>query len=120
MDVMTGGMDVFDWLFWRSQFRDLDKIENTNKVDPCPTFISTGPETTRSCFTHYCIVRKDLSRGLLAAQLVHAAGESSPGNLPENTAAVVLAVPGESELLAVEQTLQTRAVPHRAIRETVG
>jgi hypothetical protein len=49
--------------------------------------------------------------------LVHAAGESSPGNLPENTHAIVLAVPDEPSLAAVAGRLAKASVPHVTIRE---
>ena len=48
---------------------------------------------------------------------MHSAGESSPGNLPNNTHAVVLAVPNEAKLLALERRLTELEIPHRAIRE---
>jgi len=63
------------------------------------------------------IVRADLPRGTLAAQVVHAAGESSPGRLPAGTRAVVLATRDESHLLQVELALRRLAIPHHAIRE---
>ena len=44
------------------------------------------------------MVRTDISRGLQSANLIHGAGESSPGNLPEGTHAVALAVPDELAL----------------------
>jgi len=44
------------------------------------------------------IVRADLPRGLLEAQVIHAAGESSPGNLPSGTYAIALEVPTEEAL----------------------
>ena len=50
-------------------------------------------------------MRADLPRGIQAAQIVHAAGESSPGNLPEGTYAVVLTVPDEDALMAVAARL---------------
>lgn len=53
----------------------------------------------------------------MAAQLVHAAGESSPGNLPEGTHAIVLGVQSEEELLILEQRLIEFEVEHRSIRE---
>ena len=53
----------------------------------------------------------------MAAQLVHAAGESSPGNLPEGTYAIVLAVPNIAKLLALEKRLVDAGIPHKAIRE---
>ena len=54
---------------------------------------------------------------MMSAQLVHAAGESSFGNLPKNTHAVVLAVPGEENLLELEKQLLEAKIPHNAIRE---
>lgn len=48
---------------------------------------------------------------------MHAAGESSPGSLPEGTYAVVLAVPNLAKILALERVLIERGVPHVAIRE---
>jgi hypothetical protein len=48
---------------------------------------------------------------------VHAAGESSPGNLPGDTHAVVLAVPNEEALLAVARKLTLHGIAYVAIRE---
>lgn len=63
------------------------------------------------------MVRKDLPLGFLAAQVVHAAGESSPGNLDPGTNAVVLEVENESALVALERQLQRAGVCHVSIRE---
>jgi peptidyl-tRNA hydrolase PTH2 len=52
-----------------------------------------------------------------AAQLTHAAGESSTGSLPPNTFAVVLQVPDEAALLAVHARLVAAAIPCHLIRE---
>lgn len=49
--------------------------------------------------------------------MVHAAGESSPGEIPEGTNAVVLSVPDEPSLLAIESKLRRAAVGHITIRE---
>lgn len=54
---------------------------------------------------------------MLAAQVVHAAGESSPGNLPEGTYAVVLAVPDEDALHREAKRLKSRGVDFVAIKE---
>lgn len=54
--------------------------------------------------------------GTLCAQITHAAGESSPGNLSEGTHAVVLAA-DQAKLLALERKLIEANIPHRAIRE---
>lgn len=65
--------------------------------------------------THYCVVRDDLPRGVLAAQLIHAAGETGAGL--RGMFAVALAVGGEAELLQIEDRLRFYEVPYRAIRE---
>jgi hypothetical protein len=49
--------------------------------------------------------------------LVHAAGESSPGNLPHDTHAIVLAVPDEPALAALAERLAKHGVAHVTIRE---
>lgn len=63
------------------------------------------------------IVRDDLPRGVALAQTVHAAGESSPGNLPPETRAVVLAAQDVAHLEQVERELVRHQIPHQAIRE---
>lgn len=67
--------------------------------------------------THYCVVLEGLPLGVTGAQLVHAAGESSPGGIPDGTYAVVLAAKSEMQLLALEQRLLAKNIPHAAIRE---
>jgi peptidyl-tRNA hydrolase len=57
-----------------------------------------------------------MSVGHIAAQLVHAAGESS-NRVPTGTYAIVLAVPNQAKLLALEKRLIETGVPHKAIRE---
>lgn len=64
------------------------------------------------------MVRADLPRGLQAAQIVHAAGESSPGNLVEGTHAVVLTVPDEAALLALSTRMRVSGVVHVVIVES--
>jgi Peptidyl-tRNA hydrolase PTH2 len=54
---------------------------------------------------------------MLAAQVVHAAGESSPGNLPEGTFAVVLAVPNEEALQREAKRLKAAGVQFTKITE---
>ncbi len=66
---------------------------------------------------HYCIVRADLPLGVLAAMLIHAAGESSPGGLPSGTHAVALAAEDEDHLLKIERRLVFSRIDHTAIRE---
>lgn len=48
---------------------------------------------------------------------VHAAGESSPGNLPQDMHAVVLAAESEAALVAVKEKLVRAGIAHVAIRE---
>jgi hypothetical protein len=64
------------------------------------------------------VVRADLTRGIQAANIVHAAGESSPGNLPSGTHAVCLTVPDEGALRAVADRLASAGVPFVSIVET--
>lgn len=63
------------------------------------------------------MIRRDLPLGVIVAQTIHAAGESSPGDLPPDTHAVALQVPDEAALLAVHEILTGAAVSHRLIRE---
>ncbi len=67
--------------------------------------------------THYIIVRSDLPLGFLAAQVTHASGESSPGNLPKATNAVVLSVATEADLMDLAARLSAAGVPHVLIEE---
>jgi hypothetical protein len=53
----------------------------------------------------------------MVAQTIHAAGESSPGNLPDDTRAIALACKDEAELLVYEQKLIAAGIPHKTIRE---
>jgi hypothetical protein len=86
-----------------------------------PTRRTHGPDPPAGritrFYTHYCIVRADLPRGVLAAQLIHAAGESSPGGLPQGTRAVALAARCELQLARIERRLLQLGIDHRAIRE---
>jgi hypothetical protein len=72
---------------------------------------------SRQQLTHYCILREDVPRGTQFAQLLHAAGESSPGDLPQNTFAVALAAKSEGHLVFLEEKLRRFSIPHHAIRE---
>lgn len=75
--------------------------------------VSSGP------LFHYVVVRLDVPDGVWAAQLIHAAGESSRlvPHLPPDTRAVALGVSGEPELLALEARLHAADLAHTAIRE---
>lgn len=88
-------------------------------VCSCETIDSqpTRPASGSNPVTHYIVVRPDLPRGLLAAQVTHAAGESSPGDLSPGTYAVVLQA-DSALLVELEQQLTRDGVAHRAIRES--
>ena len=64
-------------------------------------------------------MRADLPIGTKCAQIIHPAGESSPGGifLPEDTRAVALVVPDENELLRLHALLEDAGIKHRLIRE---
>jgi hypothetical protein len=66
---------------------------------------------------HYIVCREDLPRGIQAAMLVHAAGESSPGNLAEGTYAVVLAVRDAKALAQIADRLRVAGVDFVAVFE---
>lgn len=67
--------------------------------------------------THYCVVRADLPIGVQAAQLIHAAGRSSPGRLPDGTYAVALSCANEDALRELACALQASNVPAELIVE---
>lgn len=63
------------------------------------------------------MVRTDLPVGAIAAQLVHAAGESSPGNLDSGTYAIVLGVHSEFALQKCADRLRAASIEFVEIRE---
>jgi hypothetical protein len=66
---------------------------------------------------HYCIVRDDLPKGVMAAQLVHAAGESGPA--VQGTHAIALqATRQDLEDLALELALEGCGFAFAPIVET--
>lgn len=62
-------------------------------------------------------MRRDLPPGVQAAQICHAAGESSPGNLPPGTYAVVLTAPNERALVQLADRLRLAGVRFASIFE---
>lgn len=60
--------------------------------------------------THYVVVREDLPQGLKLAQVIHAAGESSPGNVKSGTFAVCLTVKSERALVKLADDLRQAGV----------
>jgi hypothetical protein len=63
-------------------------------------------------------LRSDLPVGVAAAQIIHAAGESSPGNLGAGTFAVALAVPDEAALMKVADRLRAAGMAFTCIFES--
>lgn len=72
---------------------------------------------TVSYLTHYVIVRADLPVGVQIAQTIHAAGYSSPGNIPDGTYAVALTCRDEAELRALADRLEKEGLPRHLIVE---
>lgn len=64
------------------------------------------------------VVRSDLPRGIQAANIIHGAGESSPGHLGPGTHAVCLVVPDEQALRAVADKLDAHGIKYVSIVET--
>lgn len=67
---------------------------------------------------HYVIVRVDLPRGIQAANIVHAAGESGP--VPPDAHAVCLTVTDEPALRAVADRLDAAGIRFVSIIESEG
>jgi hypothetical protein len=57
---------------------------------------------------------------MICAQLIHAAGESSPGDLHPGTYAIALAVPDEPALKQLAERLEAQGVPIHRIVESEG
>lgn len=62
-------------------------------------------------------MRRDIPFGAQAAQLIHAAGESSPGNLPKTTYAIALTCRDEAELHELAIKLDAAGVTFKLIHE---
>ena len=62
-------------------------------------------------------MRRDLPLGTLAAQLIHAAGASSPGAIPPDTRAIALMVADEAALALLAERLELASIAHVVVRE---
>lgn len=82
---------------------------------PCKANIDARP--VEDPITHYVIVRRDLPLGVLGAMLIHAAGESSPGDLGEATFAIALAVADEAALIRLFLRLSAQGVEITPVHE---
>lgn len=67
--------------------------------------------------THYIITRKDLPIGFMAAQIVHAAGESVVSEVRPGTNAIVLEVDNERLLRELARKLSRSGIPHIVVYE---
>lgn len=76
-------------------------------------------EKLSNAYVHYVIVRSDLTHGQQVAQVVHAAGESTPLRVPTSTIAVALAARDEDHLRKISQDLKLADIPHVLIREPI-
>jgi hypothetical protein len=81
-------------------------------------YIAAEPKSNHDPITHYCITRSDIPTGLKAAQLIHAAGESSPGELPPHTYAIALETPDEKALQELSSKLFLAGIRHKRIIES--
>ena len=70
-----------------------------------------------AALAHYCVVRRDLPLGVIAAQLIHAAGCSARGPPPPHTHAVALSVSDEAALILLTDRMRDLGIELVAIRE---
>lgn len=108
---------VFVFPQQRKPTRDLTEPPEYAKLWACRRSLDSQSPLSPSPLTHYVVVRRDLPLGLLAAEVTHAAGESSPGNLPPGTNAVVLGV-APNELFMLLERLRDARIKHAAIIES--
>jgi peptidyl-tRNA hydrolase len=64
------------------------------------------------------ITRSDLHNGFRAAQIIHAAGESSPGNLSTGVFAIALEARDEAHLRELSKQLAEKGVSHKLVIES--
>ena len=92
----------------------LEKLESEELVTHAK-MQQTREEELRE-LAHYCIVKNDLTVGSKAAMLIHAAGESAPGNMPLGMFAIALETDAAT-LGCLEKRLIEEGVEHSAFRE---
>lgn len=89
------------------------------------TCLDRQPDRVLECerhsgWCHYVIVRADLPHGSQVAQTIHAAGESTPTRVPENTVAVALAARDRAHLRELAAALVAAGIAHKLIAECDG
>lgn len=105
----------------RSPLR-LDNYTGRLTMCPCSTQVieaaHSEPKVVEAdVLAHYCIVRRDLPHGKQCAMFIHAAGEASPGNLPDHTHAYALSCKDECELHELAIRLDAAGVKFKLIAE---
>jgi hypothetical protein len=96
-----------------------EKLDARKEDTSCSIAEGTMEKVARhDPITHYCITRADIPHGLQAAQLIHAAGESSPGNLPPHTYAIALVAKNEADLNDISFQLFKAGIKHKRIVES--
>ena len=65
-------------------------------------------------------MRGDIPHGHQAAQLIHAADDSSPGNLPRGTFAYALVARDEDHLEGISEALFRAGIRHSLVIESDG
>lgn len=99
---------------------DRERVSSLGPPSTVPPEPAVPSESSSSAApkTHYVIVREDLPKGVLAAHVCHAAGESGPA--PPGSIAVVLGVESEAQLIRIAGRLTARGVLYVLIRENAG
>lgn len=89
--------------------KDLDVLLEVRNLLACFRVINSGQ------LVQYIVVRNDLPRGFLAAQVAHAAGHYGPH--PTEAHVVILAVPNEQALTETSARMSAAGIEHELIRE---
>lgn len=96
-----------------------NKKPATKEAIQCATCLDSQPPLSDP-ICHYCVVRTDIPVGLAMAQLLHAAGESSDGNLKPGTYAVALTGGDGKNLEVLANNLEHFKVPIHRVVESHG
>jgi hypothetical protein len=86
-------------------------IDSVNRDADCPTHLDVA---------HYVIVRADLSHGSQVAQVIHAAGESTPSRCKPGTIAVALHARDQAHLAEVGDALDRAGIRNHRVLECDG
>ncbi len=94
-------------------------------LDSCTTALLNAVVSDVDCpthldITHYCIVRADLPFGLQAANLIHAANESTPRRMLPGTIAVALNARNADHLAELADQLACAGIAFHIVEECDG